>query len=373
MALQMADAVRPTVPQKAIHWLYTLNHYTAEDLKGLRSEDYVYHVYGREVAPGTGTPHLQGYVAFKNRKTLIQVKKLVPRAHWEGKSAKSTYLQCADYCKKDGDFVEEGVCPSTPQAIGGQATQDKWKTIRDLAMAGKLEELDPKVFVAHYKSLTQIATDYAKRAADLEDVCGIWCYGPPGSGKSHYARSLSQEYYIKPANKWWDGFHQTKHDVCLLEDLDHSSVHMGHHLKLWADKWCFAAEKKGSTIQARPKTIVVTSNYTIEELWGSDPHLCAAISRRFSVKVFDARNVVLADGSSPAQPSALDALMVAATSAVPFPGQILRRQNAMIMNRESVGELFQWEDDQSIQQVNFSPPIYVEEDESQDTGAGVGH
>ena len=46
-------------------WCFTLNNYTDEDLQQLRGvvpSKCRYIVFGREVAPETETPHLQGYL-----------------------------------------------------------------------------------------------------------------------------------------------------------------------------------------------------------------------------------------------------------------------------------------------------------------------
>jgi len=356
-------AAQPYIPpngqtydnSKALHWVFTLNNPTPSSLKDLGPELYEYLVYGRETAPETGTQHLQGYVCFKNRKSRQQVNKFF-KAHWEVKSKKSTPKQASDYCKKDGDYVEEGVLPAAQNEAGNQAVVSKWNDILTKAKAGKIDEIDPKVQVAHYRTLKQIESDYSVRAPDLTDVCGLWLYGPPGCGKSHYARSLSQDYYIKPANKWWDGFNQHRHRVVLLEDLDKSTDYLGHHLKLWADKWSFAAEKKGSTIQVRPHQVVVTSNYTIEEIWGGDPNLCEAIKRRFKCVRFEPRNSPFSPLNSLVQAGALAAvpeepIVVAAPS-----GHVLRRQNAMVW---APGTFDDWEDAESI-------------DLTQDDGVGVG-
>lgn len=70
--------------------------------------------------------------------------------------------------------------------------------------------------------------------------------------------------------------------MALLEDfgLEHSVL--GYHLKIWADHYPFAAEVKGSTLQARPKKIVVTSNYHPSSIW-ADPNVLGPIVRRFEV------------------------------------------------------------------------------------------
>lgn len=67
--------------------------------------DFTYHVYGIEKG-NNGTPHLQGYVEFENKKSLAQLKEACPRAHWE--PARGNPKQASDYCKKEGEFTEMG-------------------------------------------------------------------------------------------------------------------------------------------------------------------------------------------------------------------------------------------------------------------------
>lgn len=108
--------------------MFTHNNYdqsTEDRISQLSSSpDILYIVYGREVAPTTGTPHLQGYVCFASRKRIASVRGLFVGAHVEG--ARGTPQQCKDYSIKDGDFVEFGRFESIP--FQGKRTDiDKFK------------------------------------------------------------------------------------------------------------------------------------------------------------------------------------------------------------------------------------------------------
>ena len=70
-------------------------------------------------------------------------------------------------------------------------------------------------------------------------------------------------------------------DYVLIDDIEPVHHVLGHHIKQWADHYPFTAEQKGTSIRIRPKVIVITSNYTIDEIWTGT--MAEAIKRRFIV------------------------------------------------------------------------------------------
>ena len=64
-------------------------------------------------------------------------------------------------------------------------------------------------------------------------------------------------------------------------ELD-SAKYMGHFLKKWADRYAFDAEVKGSKFIIRPERIIVTSNYSIDDIFFQDTMIREAIKRRFT-------------------------------------------------------------------------------------------
>jgi hypothetical protein len=96
------------------NWCFTLNNYTDEDYDRLvnlvDNGDCSYIVFGKEVGE-SGTPHFQGFVSFPKRVYLNDLRRKVSdQAHFE---LARFVAESIAYCKKDGDFFEDGVQPAT--------------------------------------------------------------------------------------------------------------------------------------------------------------------------------------------------------------------------------------------------------------------
>jgi len=95
---------------RAKRWVFTINNYDDGHIARLAEIECVYLVYGREVAPTTNTPHLQGFVVFTNARRRTAIISDIGGGHWE--PANGTSAQASLYCKKSGDYLERGELPA---------------------------------------------------------------------------------------------------------------------------------------------------------------------------------------------------------------------------------------------------------------------
>lgn len=86
-------------------WCFTFNNYTNEEYENLIKIDYKYIILGFEKSK-EGTPHIQGYIEFNERKMLTVLKKYNNKIHWEIR--RGSQKQAIDYCMKDGIYEEYG-------------------------------------------------------------------------------------------------------------------------------------------------------------------------------------------------------------------------------------------------------------------------
>lgn len=116
------------------NWCFTLNNYTEDDISRLNDliqteRKVTYIIYGKEVGQ-SGTPHLQGFVTFRSRLRLNQVKELIgSNPHVEVARNPNASI---NYCKKEGDWKEFG------QRGGGQGKRSDLDDFKEAVKAGML-------------------------------------------------------------------------------------------------------------------------------------------------------------------------------------------------------------------------------------------
>lgn len=270
--------MRSSQQSRVCGYCFTINNYTAEDAANLITLDYQYLVYGFEVG-ADGTRHIQGYIHYKQNQRFSKAKKDLPRAHIECR--KGSPQQAADYCKKDGNFIEDGTLP-LPK---GEASKQTWTTILQKAKLGEYEWIQdnyPKVWINLSNRLESLRSP---KTVVLEgDLTHEWWVGETGTGKSRLLWELYPNHYQKDTNKWWCGYKDQP--IVAIEEWSPKNECTGSQLKIWADRYPFSGQIKGGTLQRiRPEKIIILSNYEIEDCF-TDSKDRDPLMRRFTVLRF---------------------------------------------------------------------------------------
>lgn len=251
-------------------WCFTINNWTQEELDCLLQcgkEKAKYLCIGREVGSG-GTRHLQGYVNFKNKRRMRQVKALpgFMRAHLE--AAKGTEKQASDYCKKDGDYLEIGESGCAGRRL------DLETAAKILTESGGnlkcVAEACPGVYIKYGRGLRDYASVMKlKQPRNFKSTVIVIC-GDPGCGKTRYVmedcREKGLSMYWKPRGIWWDGY--DGEDVVVYDDF-YGWVPYDEMLRVM-DRYPLKVPVKGGYVDFTSKIIYVTSNVKPEEWYSSE-------------------------------------------------------------------------------------------------------
>lgn len=260
------------------NWTLTINNPTESQVPTkLLSKHMRCIAFAKEIAPGTGTPHLQGFVCYTTLKSFKMIKKDFPMAHIE--PMKGSISQNMEYISKENEPVVIGDLPMS-QSQKGEAGKKVYDEAWTAAKTGHLDDIPASLRIRYYSTFNRIKKDYMHKPDALECLTNEWIHGPTGTGKSRRTRERFPNAYYKMANKWWDGYQGE--DVVVIEDFDAIHDKLGYHLKIWADYGGFLAETKGGVTYIRPKKFVITSNYTIREIW-SAANTAEPLERRFKV------------------------------------------------------------------------------------------
>lgn len=240
-------------------YCFTINNPNDEDCAQVKAlaEHAAYIIVGEEKGEKE-TPHLQGYVYFKEAKTFTRVKKFLPRAHIE--ISRGTPEDNRRYCSKDGNiFIESGKLPKP-----GERT-DIQKVVSDLKEGANMRAIVEKARNLQCVKMAEVWLKYHEEPRTWKPEIR-WYHGSTGAGKTKAAREwLSDDIYTAlDSIKWWEGY--DAHENVLIDDFRKDFCKFHQLLKL-LDRYEYKVETKGGSRQFVAKKIAITSPYPPSEIY----------------------------------------------------------------------------------------------------------
>lgn len=242
--------------------------------------------------------HVHVAAIFANRVSKASILK-----NWKVKTGQGYYLvprnrnlpykgwrdhHVKEKSKVGGDHViyESGTLPmdsmESGEGITKRSDEEKKRKLDDIIieMRGMIEanqeEEAFRKFPRNYLTYGEKIKAMITQKRDFFNTNGnmhIWLYGGPGTGKSALLQVVYPKYYNKNLdNRFFDLFKPGEHTHMLLQDVDHATVEkLGvQFLKTICDEAGFPVDQKYKTPQLARTTVLVTSNFTLEEVVPED-------------------------------------------------------------------------------------------------------
>lgn len=233
------------------NFVFTWHNYPENymDILGQLLPRVNYLVFGREIAPTTGTKHLQGYCELIGQKRFKKLQKTLGYVH----NRDGTPLEALTYCKKGGDFYEVG----TPTNQGKRNDLD---AVREILEDGNERDI---VDMARSVQSVRFAQMYLKLREKKRNFKPhvIWLFGESGTGKTRLAhqdaakRGFEDDLHLQSIDKWFEGY--DAHKAVLIDDLRNEQYSFARILNLLDRNEC-RVENKGGSRQMLAKVMYIT-------------------------------------------------------------------------------------------------------------------
>ena len=221
----------------------------------VRHRHFRYAVIADEVG-AEGTAHFQGYLELTEKITPRPLAELLPGAH--SKERRGTPLEAAEYCKKDGNFIEEGTLSKPGRRTDIEAVKRMVKAKRSMSeISDHTSSYQQLKFATLYREIHQTPRM-------IQDIDVRWYFGKTGSGKTRAAYDEFPNIYTPISYRWWQAYDgQTE---VLIDDFRKDWCKFHELLKL-LHRYPIKVETKGSHQQLQAATIIITTPFRPEETY----------------------------------------------------------------------------------------------------------
>lgn len=261
------------------NFVFTFNNYTQQDVDRIYNYEFSeYVIIGFEIGE-SGTPHMQGYMELKKQLGFNRVKTdLGDGIHIE--SRKGTQKQAIDYCKKDGQFVENGVAKKSGK-------RNDISRVKEIIYEEDGTMMDVISEATSYQALRsgQILLTYKPPKQKFFPKTVHWFWGPSGTNKTRTAvESCSDDYWISGENlKWFDGYFGQK--FVIIDDFRKDFCTF-HFLLRLLDVYHLRVPYKGGFVEWNPDLIFITSCYAPSDVYETREDIYQLLRRITEIRYF---------------------------------------------------------------------------------------
>lgn len=236
------------------------------------TKEISFFLFGEEVAPTTGTPHLQGYFETWSKRTIVGLLKLACFSSQRAAKrslriavAKGSLDENVTYCSKEGEVWTFG----TPMQ---QGKRSDWYSVHELAKAGAdVQAFTEAVPHLAYPNISKIGmwTAVHRDPSRSYKTRPIIAFGPPRSGKSTWMRrraaaaldspkGFDTRVYVKSdADKWWPGY--TGEGIICIDEM-HGGFFQWQELLRVFEEGRLEVQYKGGSVPFKGHVIYMTCN-----------------------------------------------------------------------------------------------------------------
>lgn len=269
----MSDRVRD--------YIFVLNNYSDNEVEAIKQTQCRYIIFGKEIAPTTGTPHLQGYVYFDEKKTMKAIHKLNGWARTALKVARGNADSNQVYCSKDGEVFEKGDKPKQGKRSDLDAV---YQRLREGTPLDVIVDEDPNSYLRAGRVMEKLEDISLRKKYRTEMTEGEWLYGETGLGKSEYAFQAPGSKYIWPDDgDWWDGYRQE--DNVIIDEF-RGQIPYNKLLKMVDKHPNFFVRRRGrEPMPFNSKKVIITSSLPPHKVYKNldSQDSLAQLFRRFKV------------------------------------------------------------------------------------------
>lgn len=258
---------------KSSRYCFTIHNYAEKELKAFHKlasslEKHHFIGYGLEIAPDTGTPHIQGYIELKSSQRFSFLHNYFPfkkdgkKLKFHVEIANGTAEQNRKYVSKDGKFFEFGELVSK----GKRTDMLEIKTL----IKENPKELD-KIIDEKANNLQQvkfaqtIQPIYLAHRHPDEPPTVYWIFGPTEAGKTSLVYRCFEDV-CSVSSPRWPGTGYSQNECLLFDDFRPGDLHFNEVLKI-ADRYPYTLERKHGHIPLNSPYIVFTAPKSVKDMF----------------------------------------------------------------------------------------------------------